>query len=72
MEEVREGPEEGDVGHLVLFCSMSVTLAWNVPSWENDIGLRTLQLKGPRSQLLTVQRCSKLSQGLLVHLCLGC
>lgn len=62
MEEVREGPEEGtDVGHLVLFfCFMSVTLAWNVPSWQNDIGLRILKLKGPRSQLLTVQGRRKL------------
>lgn len=57
MEEVREGLEEGtDVGLFMrFFCFMSVTLAWNIPSRENDIGLRILKLKGPRSQLLTVQ-----------------
>lgn len=54
MGEAREGPEGGTLGASVLFCFVSVTLAWDVPSWGDDTGPRILMLKGPRSQLLKV------------------
>lgn len=41
----------------VLFCVVSVILAWNVASWGYDTGPRILKLKEPRSQLLKVQGC---------------
>lgn len=47
MEGVREGPEEGTLGaSVLLFCFVSVTLAWNVPSWGDDTGPGILMSRG--------------------------